>query len=108
MTCVQGEVWQDFSYSIMALTAVGTAVGWALLFVLKLGLGFALKRVAHLYVRHYDERHTKSRCELCVPMQALSAVAVLCVFAAPCAAVHGLSDRFGHHSFLACAREGHN
>ena len=69
--CVQGEVWQDSSYNVVALAAVGTVAGWALLVALKLGLGFALKRVAHMYVRHYDERHAKSRCGVA---QALSAL----------------------------------
>ena len=60
----QGEVWQGCSYGFMALAAVGAAAGWALLLALKLALGFALKRIANLYVRHYDERHAKGRCGL--------------------------------------------
>lgn len=58
----QGEIWQDWNYGVLALAAVGAAAGWGLLFAVKLSLGFALKQVAHLYVRHYDQRHTKSRC----------------------------------------------
>ena len=58
-------MWQDWSYGVIALAGFGVAVGWALLFALKLGLGFAVKRIAYLYVRHYDERHAKSRCAVC-------------------------------------------
>ena len=57
-------MWQGCSYGCMALAAGGGAAGWALLLASKLALGFALKRIANLYVRHYDERHTKARCGL--------------------------------------------
>ena len=59
-------MWQDWSYGVIALATVGVAAAWASLFALKLGLGFAVKRIAYLYVRHYDERHAKSRWEICV------------------------------------------
>ncbi len=61
----QSDMWQEWSYGAIVLAAIGVAAGWALLFALKLGLGFAVKRIAYLYVRHYDERHAKSRCVLC-------------------------------------------
>ena len=46
-----------------ATVVAAVLVAWAALLGFKLALGFALKRVARAYMRHYEERaQARSRC----------------------------------------------
>ena len=57
----QGETWQETSGTRMVAVGALLAVAWVALLVLKLGLGYALKLTARLYVQHYEERQAKGR-----------------------------------------------
>lgn len=64
--CLQGDSWQGLGFGQLAGLGGGLVLAWAVMLLVKLGLGYALKWVAATYMNHYEELQSRNRCSLSI------------------------------------------